>query len=314
MNWMEIIVQSSHAATETVADIFHESGCGGVVIEDPRLLNFYINSGLWDYTDLKEVEDTGFSIVKAYLPVDEKLKAALAGIERELAMLEKRVPASLLGEIYFRQIDEEDWSSAWKQYFHPVRIGRSIIIKPTWEDYQALAGDLVIELDPGMAFGTGTHNTTCLCVESLEQLVRPGMMVFDVGTGSGILSLVSAKLGAQKVVAVDFDAVAVRVAKENVVLNDLTQKVTVHEGDLLSVVAGEADVIVANIIASIICQLLPDIPSKLSAGGVFLASGIIVERLDEVCAKAKEVGLVVDEVKEKDGWALVVMRKGREDA
>ena len=307
MNWMEIVVQTSHTATEAVADIFQEYGSGGVVIEDPKLLNFYINSGLWDCTDLQTVEEADIVTIKTYFPINEQLKTTLSEIKTALTELEQRVPNSVQGDFLYREVNEEDWSTSWKQYFHPIRVGNKIIIKPTWEDYQAQEGDLVIELDPGMAFGTGTHHTTNLCIEKLEELDLNHKLVFDVGAGSGILSLVSAKLGAGRVVAIELDKVAVKVAKENIVLNNLTDKVIVKEGDLLTVVNEQADVIVANIVAKVIIGLLPDVPKKLKLDGLFLASGIISEHVDAVCQKAREVGLHVIEIKEKGDWVMILM-------
>lgn len=310
MNWMEIVVRVSHTATEAVADIFQELGSGGVVIEDPELLNFYINS-VWDCTDLRVVEKADVVTLKAYFPINEQLTKTLKDIKTALTELEQRVPNSVQGDFLYREVNEEDWSTSWKQYFHPIRVGQKIIIKPTWEDYSEKEGDLIIELDPGMAFGTGTHHTTNLCIEKLEELDLLDKLVFDVGAGSGILSLVSARLGAKKVVAIELDKVAVKVARENVALNKLENIITVKEGDLLTSVQEEADVIVANIIAKIIVNLLPDIPRKLKLGGVFLASGIITEHIGTVCQKAQEVGLNVLEVKEKSDWAMILLRKGK---
>lgn len=309
MKWMEIAVQSSHAATETVAEIFNELGSGGVVIEDPRVLNFYLNAGLWDYTDLKEQPDKGASVVKAYLPVDERLKNRLLQLDARLAALKDYFEDPIQGNPVFREMSEDDWENSWKQYFHPIRIGKSIVIKPTWEDYQAEQGDLVLEIDPGMAFGTGTHDTTSLCLEELEKIVKEGQTVFDIGTGSGILALAAALLGAEKVIAVDFDDTAVKIAKENVELNRLTEKIEVFCGDLLSTVSGQADIIVANIVANVICLLVEDIPVKLKTKGLFLASGIIKDRADEVIEKAKAAGLKLVESKASGIWVMLLFAK-----
>lgn len=309
MNWMEIVVQTSHTVAEAVADVFQELGSGGVIVEDPKLLNFYINSGIWDCTDLQTVEKADIVTIKAYFPINEKLEGTLSKIKIALTELEQRMPNSVQSNFLYREVSEEDWSSSWKQYFHPVRVGDKIVIKPTWEEYSQKAGDLVIELDPGMAFGTGTHHTTNLCIEKLEQLDLREKLVFDVGAGSGILSLVCAKLGAERVIAIELDKVAVKVAKENVDLNKLEDTIVVREGDLLTTVDEQADVIVSNIIAKVIINLLPDIPVKLKSDGVFLASGIIGEHVDAVCQKAKEVGLRVVEIEKKEDWAMILMCK-----
>ncbi len=310
VKWMEMSVMVGHEATEATANIFHEAGAGGVVIEDPLLINSYRSSGAWDYCDIPEAADTETVTVKAYLPVDDRLDASIAEIEQSLRSLSSRLEnAKPCGPLRLREVQEDDWANAWKQYFHPTRIGNNLVIKPSWEEYEPLPDDLVLEIDPGMAFGTGTHNTTVLCMEELEQLVRPGMQVFDIGTGSGILSLAAAKLGAASVRAVDLDPTAVRVATENVRDNGLESVISVRQGDLLMGTEGTADLIVANIIASVILMLLPDVPARLNKGGFFVASGIISERLGEITHAAREYGLVVDRVVERDGWAVVVAHK-----
>lgn len=310
MKWAEISIQTTHEATEAVANIFHELGSSGVVIEDPELINAYRRSGAWDYCDIPEETDTETVIVKAYLPVDEHLKEKLHVFETAVDELVTHNLDKGNGSIQCQEIKEEDWASSWKEYFHPVRIGEKIVIKPSWEEYQPLTKDIVIELDPGMAFGTGTHHTTAMCSRCLEEGMKPGDIVFDVGTGSGILSIAAAKLGAAGVQAVDLDSVAVRVARENVALNHVEPVVRVVQGDLLTGVIGKANIIIANIIADIIIKLLPDIPDHLQDDGLFIASGIISERLSDVTAAILECGLVVDKVVEEDGWVAIMIRKG----
>jgi len=171
-------------------------------------------------------------------------------------------------------VKEEDWANEWKKYFKPVRVGKNIMIKPTWEAAVLQEGDLVIEIDPGMAFGTGTHPTTVLCLEALEKYVQPEQLVYDIGTGSGILAVAAAKLGAE-VQAGDIDSLAVRIAKENISLNKVEDRVKVEAGDLGEVFIDQADIVIANIIADVIIELLPQLPSLLKPGGLFIASGII---------------------------------------
>ena len=306
---MEISVLTTHEASEAVANIFHEMRVGGVVIEDPVLINNLIKSTYWELCDIPEQEDVETVTIKAYLPADEKFFEKMKQLESALNEIEKNFSNYKRGNTCFREICEEDWANAWKQYFHPVRVGERIIIKPTWENYQAEDMDLIIELDPGMAFGTGTHHTTCLCIKALETVLNSGDTVFDVGTGSGILSVVAAKLGASKVTAVDIDSVAVRVAKENVVLNKVANIVDVLEGDLLTKVSGQADVIVANIIADVIIMVLPDILLKLKPRGKFLASGIIIEKLEAVTTHAVGLGFNIDKITEQSGWAVIEMSR-----
>ncbi len=309
MQWMEVSILTSQEATEAVANIFHELKVGGVVIDDPVLIN-RLRKSEWEITDIPEQKDVETVTVSAYFPKNEYFFERMKELEGALKGLEEIFPHCQKAPAKFREVCEEDWANAWKQYFHPIKVGRKIVIKPTWEDYLPTPAELVVELDPGMAFGTGTHHTTTLCIQAMEDLVQPQSVVYDVGTGSGILAVIAAKLGAAQVCAVDIDPVAVRVAKENVELN-ATPQVSVAEGDLLTGVDGKADLIVANIIADIIIRVLPDVPVRLKSRGIFLASGIIVERLEDVCRAAEQVGLQVVKVVEQAGWAVVQMgRKG----
>ncbi|NCD09494.1 MAG: 50S ribosomal protein L11 methyltransferase [Negativicutes bacterium] len=309
MQWVEVSIQTTHAATEAVADIFHSLGAGGVVIEDPLLLNNLRDSGTWELCAIPEQENTEIVVVTAYFPDDSELHGRLSTVEEELAAIEERIGFCRFGRTCFRTISEKDWENEWKQFFHTTRVSEHLVIKPTWEKYEALPEDKIIELDPGMAFGTGTHHTTGMCMRRLEKVIEPGMTVFDVGTGSGILAIAAAKLGADYIKAIDIDATAVRVALENVAMNNLSSVIEVEQGDLLSATEGKADVIIANIIADIIIMLLPDIPGKLHDGGVFLASGIISERLDDVTAAAKKNGLYVEAVDTQGDWVVMQMRR-----
>lgn len=308
-NWIEVNVQVTHEAVEAVSDILVSVGAQGVAIEDPKLINEMRNSGIWDYCGIPEYENTEIVTLSAYYADDEKLQGRLAQIEEELNAVEERIGKFRFGNIRFRTVSEVDWANEWKQYFHVTHVGESLVIKPSWEAYEAKEGEHVIEIDPGMAFGTGTHHTTNMCMARLEKLITPDATVFDVGTGSGILAIAAALLGAKEVKAVDIDAVAVRVAKENIADNGLTDKIDVKEGDLLHGTEGKADVIIANIIADIIIMLLKDVPQKLNDDGVLLASGIIDDRLEDVKAAAKENGMQVDFVDQKGCWIAMQMSK-----
>ncbi len=310
MKWAEISIQTSHEATEAVADIFHELGASGVVIEDPELVNAYRRSGSWDYCDIPEELNTEVVTIKSYLPVDEFLDDKLREFEERINGLHEHDLDKGRGCINCREVQEEDWASAWKEYFHPLRVSEHIVIKPSWEEYIPATGDIVIELDPGMAFGTGTHHTTAMCIRCLEDAITPDNVVFDVGTGSGILAVAAAKLGAASVRAVDLDPVAVRVAKENIAFNNVTACVEITQGDLLTGITGKADVIVANIIADIIIKMLPDVRLRLADHGVFISSGIISERLGDVTAALIDNGFVVDRVIEEGGWVAIVAGSG----
>lgn len=310
MKWAEISIKTTHEATEVIAEIFHEVGASGVVIEDPALVNEYRASGAWDYTDIPEATDTEIVTVKAYLPVDEQLDDKLAAFKNRVDELAGHNIDKGLGDINCTEIQDEDWSTTWKDYFHPIKVGDLIVIKPSWEEYNASPDDIIIELDPGMAFGTGTHHTTSMCIRLLEEFIKGGQEVFDVGTGSGVLAITAAKLGATKVTAVDFDPVAVRVAQENIEVNHVNDIITTGQSDLLKNVDGKADVIIANIIADIIIRLLDDIPSRLKPGGTMIASGIIADRLSDVTKAVIDHGLTVDRVTEEGGWVAMVIHNG----
>lgn len=309
MQWIEVNVAVTHEAVEAVADIMNSVGAKGVAIEDPQLINELRNSGTWELCDIPEQENTEVVTVSAYYADDEKLQDRLAAIESELALVEERIGNYRFGNTRFRTVSEQDWANEWKQYFHVTHVGKSMVIKPSWEDYTPAEGEHVIEIDPGMAFGTGTHHTTNMCMERLEKVLPVDATVFDVGTGSGILAIAAALLGAKEVKAVDIDGVAVRVARENVAENNLSDKIDVKEGDLLHGTEGKADLIIANIIADIIIMLLKDIPVKLKDDGIFLASGIIEERVEDIEAEAKLNGLEVVNIDYRGGWVVMQMRK-----
>lgn len=309
MQWIEVNVAVTHEAVEAVADMLTSIGSKGVAIEDPQLINDLRNSGTWELCDIPEQENTEVVTVSAYYADDEKLEKRLAEIDEQLALIEERIGKYRFGNTRFRKVSEQDWANEWKQYFHVTHVGKNLVIKPSWEEYAPKEGEHVIEIDPGMAFGTGTHHTTNMMMERLEKVITPDSTVFDVGTGSGILAIAAAMLGAKSVKAVDIDAVAVRVAKENVADNGLSDQIEVREGDLLHGTEGKADVIIANIIADIVIMLLQDIPQKLNDDGVLLASGIIEERMPDVEAAAQAQGLYVDAVDHRGGWVVMQMKK-----
>ena len=273
-------------------------------------MNSYIRSGQWDYTDIPEAENTEVVTVKAYLPVDDELDEKLRSFEREVNALSSHNVDKGPGAISCSEIQDEDWAENWKQYFHTEKVGDIIVIKPTWEDYEASPDDVVIELDPGEAFGTGTHPTTAMCIRELETLVKGGMTVFDVGTGSGILSIAAARLGAAKITAVDYDRTALKVAKENIEQNHVADVITLGQSDILKQVEGKADLVIANIIADIIIRLFDELEAHLNPGGSLLASGIIADRIADVTEAALAHGFIIDKVMEAKGWAAMVIRPG----
>lgn len=304
MFWLEVSVQVPPAGVELVADIFQEMGTGGVVIEDPAVILRYAEATDPDEWGVGE-QATG-PVVKGYLACGAGLTGSLEQLKTALGNLEL-TPAP---EISTCRVAEEDWANCWKSYYKPVRVGKHLVVKPSWEDYPGDAGDLVIEMDPGMAFGCGTHSTTALCLKLLEKYVQGGETVYDIGTGSGILAIASKLLGARRVVAVDHDPVACRAAQANVERNRVTEFVKVMQGDLLSNIHEKAGLVVANIIASVITSLAPDVSKTLLPGGKFIASGIIGEKGPAVIDAMKSAGLSVIEQLEDGGWVALVALKG----
>ena len=304
--WAEISIHTTQEATEAVAAVFHELGAGGVVIEDPDLIQSYRRSGNWTDCIFPDEPAVDFVKVVAYLPSDEELPGKLRILSTRIDELAGHSLDKGKGTIRWREVREAEWADSWKQYFHTSRIGERFVVKPSWEEYSPQTDDIVLDLDPGMAFGTGTHGTTILCLESIEDMVKPGMTVFDVGAGSGILSIAAAKLGAVMVKAVEYDAMATDTARQNVAVNGVGSIVEVSRGDLLDGITGQADIIVANLIADLILKLAPALPAHLKPTGCFVGSGIIKERLPDVTNALAQQGLSVTRVTEAGEWAAVV--------
>lgn len=309
MKWCEISIQTSHEAVELIAEIFRDLGASGVVIEDPELVNDYITSGKWDYTDIPIAKETEVVVEKAYLPVNGELEGRIQTLQQEIKALASRGVNTAPAVLTTAELQDEDWSDTWKQYFHTEKPGERVVIKPTWEEYAPQGDEVVIELDPGAAFGTGTHATTSMCIRQLEKLVKPGMTVFDVGTGSGILSIISAKLGAKNIQAVDYDDSVLKIVEENLEQNNVQDIISVAQSDLMQNVHGKAELVIANIIADIIIRLFDQLGEHLEQGGTLLTSGIIEDRIKDVLAAAEAHGYGVVERLENKGWACITFKR-----
>lgn len=304
--WIEVKVVTKPDALEMVQGIFYGLDVKGVAIEDPRdILEREQGPLTWDFADINILEHGGkAAMVKGYFSVEDDMDEIIEYIKSKLIEIKDMGVDIGEGTVEYIKVNEEDWANNWKKYYKPTKIGENIVVKPIWEEYEA-NGEMVIELDPGMAFGTGTHETTRMCVEALEENVKEDTTVFDIGTGSGILAIAAAKLGAKKVIGVDLDPVAVDSAKENVSFNDLNN-IEILYGNLMDVVTGKADLVVANIIAEIIVVLADDVKNFLVPGGLFITSGIIRERRELVETKLKEKGFKIKEVKEQGEWLCVI--------
>jgi len=312
MKWIEVQVKTTTEAVETVTNILYEAGACGLVIEDPNdITHFETDDEKWDYIDPKLLEsDFEGAIVKGYFEESEDLVDKIELIKDNIEMIPNYQLDKGLGEVTTSEIEDQDWSETWRKYYKPKKIGEKVVIKPTWEEYEKQEEDIIIELDPGMAFGTGTHETTMMCIRQLEKYIHKFDTVFDIGTGTGVLAIASAKLGAVNTIAIDLDEDAVRVAKQNVVKNGVANTVQVKHGDLLEIIDGKANVIVANIIADIISMLAKDIKKFLENDGVFISSGIILDKIPDVKKSLEENGLIVVDEIQMGEWACIVSKIG----
>ncbi len=323
MIWREVTLQTTEEAVEMISNFFHEHGAGGVSIEETGSLNRTRDTSfgqLYDkpFNDIPE----GDAVMKAYYPEMSDIEPILEQLSQFIEEI-REYPINVgKASIVVKIVDDEDWANAWKQYFKPVAITNRLTIKPTWEDYVSKPGEIIIELDPGMAFGTGTHATTSLCLKTLEKFIQPDMDVIDIGTGSGILAIGAVKLGAKHVLALDLDPVAVVSATENVELNKLENQVTVVESDLLQVlkrsdkndVSGlgvtlPVDLVVANILAEIILLFIDDVYEALKPGGIYITSGIIGQKAAEVEQALEKAGFKLIQTNRDQDWVAIAASK-----
>lgn len=312
MKWCELSIHTTEEALEPVANILHEAGASGVVIEDSEVLTRdYSHS---PFAELYELNPTDYPeegvIVKGYLQVNSFLGDTVEEIKEALNNLLTYEINIGLGTVTMTEVQEEDWAHAWKKYYKPTKITERITITPTWEEYEATADDqLIIELDPGMAFGTGTHPTTVLAIEMLEKVIKAGDQVIDVGCGSGVLSIAALKLGAEHALALDLDEVAVQATLQNIALNGLASQVKVQQNNLLEGIDVEADVVVANILAEVILRFIADAHLRLKSGGYFLTSGIIAKKQEEVKKALLDHNFVIEETLFKEDWVAFLAKK-----
>ena len=303
MEWTDITITVAKRDADTAEAIATMVANGGIYIEDYSDLE----QQAWEiaHVDLIEQElldkPRDVVIIHTYLSPDENPAEVLPLFEERLKASGIRYQLGTAG------VQQEDWQNAWKAYYHATDIGQRLAIVPSWESYDT--DRTVITMDPGLAFGTGTHETTSLCLETLDRLVRGGERVLDIGTGSGILAIAALKLGARAAEGVDIDPMCVRTAGENAARNGVADRFTVLVGDLSDKASGQYDIITANIVASAILSLAPHVPPLLAPGGWFMASGIIDERKQEVLDGLRAAGLHPVEVYEKRGWVCILCRQ-----
>jgi ribosomal protein L11 methyltransferase len=285
-------------ATDLVADIFYSLDLKGVVVNDPDM-----DSGQdWGEDAIRPPETPG---VIGYFADTRSAAGRCKALEASLQRLERS--AGIKSRVEYARIDEQDWAEAWKEFFWPEKVTDTIVVKPSWRAYTPEPGDIILEIDPGMAFGTGTHPTTALCIRLIQSHLKAGDAFLDVGTGSGILMIAAAKLGAGKVCGVDNDEVAVTVADKNLLANHIPH-FSLSTGNLVDGVDQRFNVVTANILAEVILELLPDVAAVLTPKGLFICSGIITAKKDAVRSGLAEKGFEVIQVLEKEGWVAIAAR------
>lgn len=315
MTYSEIVFTVDSKKKEIASDIVGMLNCGGIYIED--------------YTDLEDdptVKQVG--IVDEALLEKDKTKVLLhvyadehTSVEDCIAFVSDRFSSeSITYEVEIKHVDEEDYANSWKQYYKPIKIGNRIVVVPEWEPYEKADGEITVTLNPGMAFGTGTHETTSMCIEALQDIVFEGDEVLDIGCGSGILSVTALLCGANRADATDIDRNAVNVAYENAELNGVKDRLHATEDNILSAespirTAGKKyNVVIANIVADVIIEICGFVKTLIKPYGCFVASGIISERLDDVVKAMNDNGLCVAAIHEKRGWNCIIANPDTEDS
>ncbi len=314
MNWLELSVFTNDEGIDPVCVALSGAGLDAVSIEESRqsAMAFLRESALyWDFADEAQI-GTDAPCVKAYVEDAPESEPTVSAVKKAIAAL--RESGAALGplNVMVRRVKDEDWENNWKKYYKPLEIGERLLVLPSWEPVPAGNTRAVLSLDPGVAFGTGAHHTTRMCLELLEKAVFPGCVAADLGCGSGILGIAALLLGAERVDAVDIDPVAERIAHENAALNGVdSARLTIRCGDVLTdaavrtELAGPYDIVVANIVADVIIRLAPFARACCKQGGTFLVSGVIDEREDEVRARVTKAGFAFDERRAAEGWVAM---------
>ncbi|HYO49268.1 MAG TPA: 50S ribosomal protein L11 methyltransferase [Chloroflexia bacterium] len=311
MNWLELSVETEPEAVESISELFARYGYnGGVVVEQP-LVSPQAEAQDWEQLLQPAIDPTRPVSVRTYLACDEEAPQKQRQIEEAVWHLGQM---RQVGPLRVRECREEDWANAWKDYYGIQRMGERIVIKPSWLQYEPQEGDVILDLDPGMAFGTGLHPTTRLCLAALEEYVRPQMNILDLGTGSGILAIAAAKLGGptSRVTALDTDLIAVEATQQNVERNALAGQIEVRQGSTLAAQGdGPYTLIVANILASVIIELARSLYELVEPGGTLITSGIFIDRGEKVVEALEKASLPVRERRQEGDWLCLVSVRER---
>lgn len=320
MDWIKVTVFTTSEGIEPVTGRMYQLGITGIEIEDEQDFKDFLenNKQYWDYVDDDLIrQKEGETKVNVYVSDNISGNEMLMEIGTSMLELKNLDEDGAFGrlEIEVENMNEEDWANNWKKYFHQMEVGEKLLIKPEWETLEKPTDRIVFDINPGMSFGTGSHYTTQLCLESLEKLVKNGDKVLDLGCGSGILSIISVLLGAKEAVAVDIDPNAVNIAYKNAEKNGVTKDVyKVYAGNVLAddelnkKINGKYDVVVANIVADVIIGLAPKAKEYLKDGGTFITSGIIEDRIDDVKAALEGVGFSVEQINMRKDWASIICK------
>lgn len=321
MEWIRVTIYTTTFGIDLICSTLSDLGINGVEIEDANDFNEFLenNAKYWDYVDDELMkEKQGETKIKFYFENNGSVSDRIAQVKSALSVLKKDDNEERLGRLETETdgLNEEDWANNWKKYFKPIEVGEKILIQPEWCPYEKDTDRTVFTVNPGLAFGTGTHTSTRLCICELEKAVNEDTVLLDAGCGSGILSVIALMLGAKEAAAVDIDENCVHVALENAERNGVdTSKYHVYSGDIASdeelfkkISIVKYDVIVANIVADVIIALLPTVKKLIKQGGTFICSGIINERLDDVLSAMKTENIDVSSVVKEDGWAAVTCK------
>ncbi len=311
--WTQVEVFTTSQGIEPLTAALMDLGISGCSIQDAADFEEFLEGkqGRWDYIDqdLFKLRDRESSVT-FYLADNNQGREQLLQVKDALARLKAQDTDGAWGrlEMVTTTVREEDWANNWKKYWAPDRIGERLVVCPTWEHWDASPGDVVLRLDPGMAFGSGSHHSTRMCLELLQEQMRGGETVLDLGCGSGILSLAALLLGAKSAQGTDIDEVAVQVARENAALNGVGHLARYEVGNLAQGITGTFDIVFANIVADIILQLVPDLPRLLNPGGMVITSGIIDSRSAEVEQALAAAGFAIAQKKEQGGWVALLAK------
>ena len=311
MKWIEVFVKTTSEFEEEVTNILYEANIQGIIIEDFQdVLDLEKNKKDWDIIDPDLLNNYYEGIIiKGYLEEDDDVEEKIDFIKEKIHGLPRYDLDIRDTEVEINTIEETDWNQEWKKHFKPFPVGKNFLIKPSWEEIDEDTERKIIEIDPGMAFGTGTHATTLMCLEALENYLKEDDLVYDIGTGSGILAIAAGKLGANSI-GIDIDEDSVRTAKDNVKLNKCVDSVKIIKGNLLNKAMDKADIIISNIIADAIINMSGSLNKFLKDSGIFIASGILENKKEEVIQALKANKFEILETSVMDEWLCIVARKG----